>query len=274
MFITQEKFNKMIEDHKSWLGLNRTGRFDVSHETLEDAVICDCDLSKALFIGCVFIGCTFINCTLNDACCMGTMFNTTVFNNCSMKNIDFRKTIINSCQFTDCEINRSDFFSSYIRSTEIHDCDFTGCDFSETTFWNMYSNCQDMMPFVPLKCPETGSFIGYKKALVDMNLDGEYTWVIVKLRIPEDAKRTSGFSRKCRCSKAEVLEITKPNGEHVNRPAFSIYNHVFTYKVGDIITEEKFCEDRYCECAKGIHLFITRKEAENYTVFHPYPPTK
>ena len=107
-----------------------------------------------------------------------------------------------------------------------------------------------------------------------MNLNGEYTWVIVKLRIPEDAKRTSGFSRKCRCSKAEVLEITKQNGEHVNRPAFSIYNHAFTYKVGDIITEEKFCEDRYYECAKGIHFFITRKEAENYAVFYPYPPTK
>ena len=29
MFITQEKLNKMIEDHKSWLGLNGTERFDV-----------------------------------------------------------------------------------------------------------------------------------------------------------------------------------------------------------------------------------------------------
>lgn len=274
MFITQEKLNKMIEDHKSWLGLNRTGRFDVSQKTLEDVVIRDCDLSQALFSGCVFIGCCFINCTLNNACCMRTIFNDTVFNNCSMDNIDFLGAVISSCQFKDCGINRSNFSSSYIGSTEINDCDFTGCDFSETTFWNMYSDCQDMMPFVPLKCPETGSFIGYKKALVDMNLDGEYTWVIVKLRITEDAKRTSGFSRKCRCSKAEVLEITKPNGAPVDRPAFSLYNHDFTYKVGDIITEETFCEYRYRECAKGIHFFITRKEAENYNVFNYYPPTK
>ena len=275
MFITQEELDKMIEGHKAWLGLHSRGkRLDVSHKTLEDVVIRDCNLSQALFSGCVLIRCTFINCTLNNACFVEAMFNGTVFNNCSMNNTDFRLTGISSCGFKDCGMRKSVFYNSYIRSTQIHDCDFTGCDFRDTVFWNMCSNCQDMMPFVPLNCPETGSFIGYKKALVDMNLDGEYTWVIVKLRIPEDAKRTSGFSRKCRCSKAEVLEITKPSGAQVNRPAFSMYDYNFTYKVGAVITEEKFCEDRYRECAKGIHFFMTRKEAENYTVFNNYPPTK
>ena len=277
MFITQEELDKMIEDHKSWLEnkdyLNGTVRFNVCHKTLEDVVIRDCDLSEALFFGCTFIECHFINCTLDNACYVNTMFTDTVFNNCSMNNIDFRGAVINSCQFKGCGMNKSVFSNSYIRSTEIHDCDFTGCDFSQAIFFDMYSDCQDVMPFIPLKCPETGSFIGYKKALVDMNLDGEYTWVIVKLRIPEDAKRTSGFSRKCRCSKAEVLEITKPSGARVNRPAFSMYNYNFTYRVGDIITEEEFCEDRYRECAQGIHFFITRKEAENYNVFKQYKPT-
>lgn len=55
----------------------------------------------------------------------------------------------------------------------------------------------------PLVCPEKGSFIGYKKCRDDL---------IVELEIPEDALRSSATTRKCRCSKANMLSITNLDG--------------------------------------------------------------
>ena len=58
------------------------------------------------------------------------------------------------------------------------------------------------LPFVPMSCPDTGSFVGWKKA------GGK----IIKLEIPADAKRCSAISKKCRCDKAKVLEIQNLDG--------------------------------------------------------------
>lgn len=53
-----------------------------------------------------------------------------------------------------------------------------------------------------MACPTDGSFIGWKKA-------SEY---IVKLQIPEDARRSSAGGEKCRCDKAYVVEIQNADG--------------------------------------------------------------
>ena len=53
-----------------------------------------------------------------------------------------------------------------------------------------------------LSCPTEGSFIGWKKA----------SGHIVKLRIPEDARRSSATGHKCRCDKAYVMEIQNMDG--------------------------------------------------------------
>lgn len=113
--------------------------------------------------------------------------------------------------------------------------------------------------FFALQCPEEGSFIGYKKA---KNAGGEF--VIVKLQITEDAKRSSATSRKCRCSKAKVLSITSIDGEIEYDLAFSEYDPNFVYKVGEIVEVTNFNEDRWNECSTGIHFFITRDEAVQY----------
>ena len=111
------------------------------------------------------------------------------------------------------------------------------------------------VPFIPMACPETGSFTAYKKA----------SGKIVKLLIPEDARRSSATGRKCRCDKALVVEIqnkdgTKADVDHVS----SDYDDGFVYTVGETVCEPDFYEDRFEECAEGIHFFINRKEAIEY----------
>lgn len=53
-----------------------------------------------------------------------------------------------------------------------------------------------------MACPTDGSFIGWKKA----------SGYVVKLQIPEDARRSSAGGEKCRCDKAYVAEIQNADG--------------------------------------------------------------
>lgn len=100
-----------------------------------------------------------------------------------------------------------------------------------------------------LSCPEAGSFTAYKKA----------SGVVVTLLIPEDAKRSSATSRKCRADKAFVLEIDNELEE-----VASDHDRLFVYRKGSTVSVDDFDENRWNECAPGIHFFITRKEAEDY----------
>ena len=109
-----------------------------------------------------------------------------------------------------------------------------------------------------LACPEEGAFIGFKKC------DGAEECVLVKLEIPEDAKRSSATTRKCRCSKAKVISITGIKSGKEYEEAFSKYNNKFVYRVGETVVPDSFDEDRWNECSNGIHFFITKQEAIDY----------
>ena len=111
------------------------------------------------------------------------------------------------------------------------------------------------IPFIPFACPDTGSFIGWKKA----------KGYIVKLEIPADAKRCSATSRKCRCDKAKVLEIQNIDGTPANITKIrSDYSNYFIYEVGKTVSVDNFDNNRWNECSTGIHFFINRQEAVEY----------
>ena len=108
---------------------------------------------------------------------------------------------------------------------------------------------------VPMACPDAGAFIGWKKAR------GQ----IVKLEITEDAKRSSATGRKCRCSKARVLEIQNMDGSKAEVCSVSSrWDRNFVYTVGAVVEVPDFDKNRWNECAAGIHFFINRQEAVNY----------
>jgi hypothetical protein len=110
----------------------------------------------------------------------------------------------------------------------------------------------------PIACPEKGSFVGFKKVRENY---------IVELEIPEDALRCSATSRKCRCNKAKVIDITNRDGSPADvETVYSKYDSSFTYTVGETVSVDNFDPDRWRECAPGIHFFITRQEAVNYYI--------
>ena len=104
-------------------------------------------------------------------------------------------------------------------------------------------------------CPTSGSFIGWKKA----------SGYIVKLQIPEDARRSSAGGEKCRCNKAYVAEIQNVNGtKSAINTIHSDHDNNFVYTVGATVEVPDFDDDRWNECAPGIHFFIDRRAAVEY----------
>ena len=133
-----------------------------------------------------------------------------------------------------------------LRYTDLTSANLRGADYNEGT------------AFFALQCPEEGAFIAYKKC-------NDY---IIKLQIPESAKRSSATTRKCRASAAIVVEIQNMDGSNSNLLEY-LHSTSYTqeptiYKVGEITYPNKFEENRWIECAGGIHFFITRQEAVNY----------
>ena len=137
-----------------------------------------------------------------------------------------------------------------LRGANLCGANLSGAENIDKTAWDAYT------AFYPLQCPETGSFIGYKKA----------SGYIVELEICADAKRSSATSRKCRCSKAKVLSITHLDGSDSGLTEVrSDYSKEFVYCVGEIAEAPDFDENRWNECTAGIHFFITRGEAVKYS---------
>jgi len=88
---------------------------------------------------------------------------------------------------------------------------------------------------------------------------------LVKLLITDDAKRSSGTTLKCRCSKAKVLGIENLDGTDSGLTEIkSNYDENFVYRVGEIVEVDNFDEDRFNECSTGIHFFIAREMAVKY----------
>ena len=94
-----------------------------------------------------------------------------------------------------------------------------------------------------------GDLIGWKKCA---------SGVIVKLRIPEAAKLSHAFGRKCRAEYADVIEVIGAEA------GVSAHDSRTEYRAGQRVKPDGFDENWMEECSSGIHFFITRLEAENY----------
>ena len=80
--------------------------------------------------------------------------------------------------------------------------------------------------------------------------------VIVKLRIPEKARRSNAWGRKCRAEYAIPVEVIGAEF------GVSLYDGRTRYVVGEKVECDVWKEDWTKECAGGIHFYLTREEAE------------
>ncbi len=252
--------NNLFSIHKRLLGDDKCTQdegsiADFSDTNLIGKSFVNLDLQMATFSEANLASAQFINCNLSHAWFNETNLFKTFFSKVNLIGSNFGHANLIEATFDLSDLSCSNF--NYARLDKV--------DFERSYLYQIdgFQTAYDV-PYIPMACPDTGAFIGWKKAIVDGSL------CIVKLLIPEDAKRSSAVGRKCRCDKAIVLEIQDCYDGHIIDPDFKIISSLFDknykYKVGDTIVPNSmpFDENRWDECSYGIHFFINRQEAINY----------
>ena len=130
------------------------------------------------------------------------------------------------------DLSRADLSGAYLRRADLKDA--TGAE----------------LAIAQTRILPEGDLIGWKKCR-----DG----VIVKLRIPGEAKRSHAFGRKCRAEYADVIEVIGAEF------GLSLHDGETKYVAGERVTPDEFDENWQDECSHGVHFFISRIEAESYS---------
>ncbi len=172
-----------------------------------------------------------------------------------LKGADLGWTRLFHADLTGANLSAADLKYANLRHANLEGVNLLGADLEGANL--THTNLTDVknFPDIPLECPETGSFIGWKHA-------GNY---IVKLEIPADAKRSSGTSKKCRCDKAKVLAIENKDGTPTDvTEVHSDYDLNFIYRIGETVIVDDFDDNRFNECAPGIHFYMDRDRAVRY----------
>jgi hypothetical protein len=168
----------------------------------------------------------------------------------NLRGADLRNADLRGSKLSCANLSYADLRGADLRNADLRDVDLRGADLSYANLRGVKYN--ELTAFYALACPESGAFIGWKKA----------RGKIVKLEICEDAKRSSATSRKCRCSKAKVLAIENMDGGDSGLSAISSdHDTSFVYTVGETVEVSDYDDNRWNECSTGIHFFITRDEA-------------
>ena len=230
--INQEELNKILKEHELWVKGKGGKRANLRCANLENADLEYVNLKYA---------------DLKYANLSNTDLSNTDLRYTNLRCVDLRYTDL---RYTN--LSHADLSYSNLSNANLSNANLSNADLSSANLKDIKTNIHTIG--YNLACPETGSFIGYKKA----------KGCLIELLILEDSKRSSATSAKCRCDKAKVLNIENiGTGKKVNK-VNSNYDSNFIYRVGEIASVDNFDNNRWNECTTGIHFFLNKEDAINY----------
>ena len=215
---------------------------DLRYADLRCANLHDADLRDA-YLGCANLSDAYLGCA------------------------DLHGADLSHADLSDADLGYADLGYADLSHADLHDADLRYADLRYANLSHADLSDANHVQLSIAKTsilPDEGDIIGWKKAWTDDTMPPKS--VIVKLLIPADAQRSNATGRKCRASKARVLDLQDKQGNSLppDTTAYSGYDTDFTYKKGETVHVEDFDTNRWNECAPGIHFFITRIEAVEY----------
>ncbi|WP_277099076.1 pentapeptide repeat-containing protein [Coprobacter secundus] len=235
-----EKENNTIKDTLVEANLKDA---DLEYANLKGAYLKGASLEYANLGNANLKGASLKGANLRDANLRNASLEYANLKGANLRGANLRGASLEGASLEGANLRGANLRGASLEGASLEGADLEGADYSEYT------------SFLAYQCPIEGSFIGWKKC-------GRY---IVKLKICEDADRSSSTSLKCRCSKAEVLEIQNLDGSRAGITEIcSDYNKDFIYKVGETVEVKDFNKCRWNECSNGIHFFIDRNVAVAY----------
>ena len=295
--MTQEEIKKVLENHQHWLRRDVDGwenmravlteadltgadlsRADLSKADLTGADLTGADLSRAdlrgaylrgaylrgaYLTGADLTGAYLTGADLTGADLSGAVLRGADLTGAYLRGADLSRADLRGAYLTGADLTGAYLTGAYLTGAYLTGADLTGAYLTGADLRGAYLTGADLTGVknlnVTMACPTNGSFIGWKKAIHPE----DKRKLLVKLLIPDDARRSSATTNKCRCDKAQVLEITDLKG-NAFEVACSNHDNEFVYKVGETVKVDDFCADRFQECAAGIHFFVDREAAIRY----------
>ena len=260
--INKEELNEILKEHELWLEGKGGEQADLRRANLRFVSLRGVDLRGA-DLSKVNLRHTDLNeVNLSNADLRGADLSDSNLSNANLRGADLRGANLGFANLRGTDLRDADLRRADLRFANLRDANLSDSNLKYTNLRYadlIYTDLKDVKTNIytlgyNLACPEKGSFIGYKKA----------GGCVVKLLIPDDAKRSSATTVKCRCNKARVLEIENiKTGEKV-KEIRSDYDNNFIYRVGEIVYVNNFDDDRWNECTSGIHFFMNRDNAIKY----------
>ena len=231
------------------------------HKNLTGADLTFADLSGADLKGANLGGADLFNANIRNADLSNTNLISARLRGADLTGASLYGASLRDANLMGTNLTGATLIGADLFNTDLMDADLSNADLSKASIkYADLSEAKNVPDGLPMACPTEGSFIAWKKVK-----EGNH-YYIIKLEIPEDAKRSSATSKKCRCDKAKVLEITNlKTGENVDEVVNTAYV-LCTYKVGEMVYPDGFDDNRWRECSHGIHFFIDREEAVDYYI--------
>ena len=238
---------KILDEHLLWLNGEGGSRADLSFANLSNANLFGANLRDADLRGADLSFADLSRADLFGANLRGANLRDADLRGADLSGANLRGADLSGADLSFADLSRADLSFANLSCANLSNANLS-CASMDQMIWDIHT------VFYPLQCPDSGSYIGYKKA----------SGLVVELEIPADARRSSATSRKCRASKAKVLSITDINGNPAGGQVKSDYDPDFVYTIGETVEVSDFDDDRWNECSTGIHHFITRAEAVIY----------
>ena len=235
---------------------------DLRDADLRGADLRGADLCGAYLYGADLCDANLRGANLRDADLYGADLRGANLYGADLRGADLRDAYLCGANLYGADLCGANLYDANLRGANLRDANLRGADLCDANLRD--ANLRDAnlrganlrgAKGCYLSCPTEGSFIGWKKA----------SGHIVKLRIPEDARRSSATRHKCRCDKAYVMEIQNMDGTKATEDTVrSDHDKNFVYTVGATVEVPDFDDNMWSECAPGIHFFIDRRAAVEY----------
>ena len=216
---------------------------------VEAAVKAGADLTGADLTGAVLRGADLTGAVLTGAVLTRAVLTGAVLTGAVLTGAVLRGAVLSGAVLSGADLTGADLTGAVLRGAVLTGADLSGAVLTGAVLTRavLTGAKNAALAFSMTVIAPEGALIVWKKCL-----DG----VLVKLRVPEAAKRSNAASRKCRAEYVEVVEVI---GAEVG---ISAWDKKTEYRVGQTVRCGVWDANRWAECSGGIHFFLTREEAE------------
>ena len=264
--MTTDELRLVIDAHALWLagkpggaradlyGANIYGA-DISGANLSRADLSRANLYGANIYGANLSGANLYGADLSGANLYGANIYGADLSGANLYGADLSRANLSRADLSRANLSRADLSGANLSRADLSGADLSRANLSRADLSraNLYGaslketkNAKLVLARTEIQ-PREGEVIGWKKCAGN---------VIVKLRVPPEAKRSNAMGRKCRAEFVEVLKVFS------DAPAISLHDGITMYREGDTVRANGWTEDRLVECGCGIHYYLTREEAE------------